>query len=109
MLQSSSVSRVKRNKWPENLYTREIVRPKAGVLNFAIQNAEDGYYALFFNEITKEQGETYIQDLKDIGFQTVTNAQDFHTEGILLKKKAVYVSISITEGSLGIYIHLPAA
>ena len=68
MLQSSSVSRVKRNKWPDNLYTREIVRPKAGVLNFAIQNAEDGYCALFFNETTKEQGETYTQDLKNIGF-----------------------------------------
>lgn len=92
------------SEWPDNRYTQAIPRPRAGMPDYAVYDETDGYYSLFLKEISREQGELYIETLKENGFHEIAGDSNSDSAGIVLRKDGIHLGVSITEGGLGLYI-----
>jgi len=53
--------------YPENEFTARIPKPANGTIDYVIDDSANGRYAVFFKDITMEQSEAYIKDLKAAG------------------------------------------
>lgn len=104
----SSVVREELEEWPDNDYTRAIIKPVTGTMDYVLYDEEAGYYAVFLKDITLEDGKQYIQLLQKNGFETVGSDSNFVATGELLQKKNVVVSVSASENVLALYISLNA-
>ncbi len=86
--EGSSVIREELEEWPDNDYTRTIIEPVTGTMDYVLYDEEAGYYAVFFlKDITLEDGKQYIQLLQKNGFETVSSDSNFVATGELLQKK----------------------
>ena len=95
------------NEWPENKYTAAILQPEAGTpFQATVYDETAGYFSVFLNNATREQGEEYIELLKDNGFETVSSKSEDVSIGVLLQKENVGVSIAASENVFSIYIRL---
>ncbi len=92
--------------WPDNAYTRAVPRPQAGTPHYVLADADAGYYAIFFQNITREQGEQYIDSLLENGYEKVADTRNAAAIGELLRKDPVQLSVSISDNELGVYITL---
>lgn len=104
----SSVIREELEEWPDIDYTRAIIKPVTGTMDYVLYDEEEGYYAVFLKNITLEDGKQYIQLLQKNGFETVSSDSNFVATGELLQKKNVVVSVSASENVLALYISLNA-
>lgn len=103
---SNDAVREEISEWPDNTYTNAIIEPEAGTPDYVISDKQAGYYAIFLNDITMEQGKQYINKLKENGFTEVAGDSDDVAVGQLLQKDNVDLSISVSDDILGIYIKL---
>ena len=95
------------NEWLENKYTAAILQPEAGTPYMAtVYDETAGYFSIFLNNTTREQGEEYIELLKENGFETVFSESEDVSIGVLLHKENVAVSIAASENEFSIYIRL---
>ena len=95
------------NEWPENKYTAAILQPEAGTpFQATVYDETAGYFSVFLNDATREQGEEYIDLLKENGFETVSSKSEDVSIGVLLQKENVGVSIAASENVFSIYIRL---
>lgn len=104
----SSVIREELEEWPDNDYTRAIIKPITGTMDYVLYDEEAGYYAVFLTDITLEDGKQYIHLLQENGFETVSSGSNFAATGELLQKENVVVSVSASENVLALYISLNA-
>lgn len=104
----SSVIREELEEWPDNDYTRAIIKPVTGTMDYVLHDEEAGYYAVFLNNITLEDGKKYIQLLQKNGFETVSSDSNFVATGELLQRENVVVGVSASENVLAVYISLNA-
>ncbi len=93
-------------EWPVNTYTDAIIKPEVGTPAYVITDETAGYYAIFVQGITMEQGQQYIDTLKTNGFAEVAGESNEVVVGQLLQKDSTKVSISVSADTLGIYIML---
>lgn len=94
-------------EWPENKYTAVIPQPEAGTpFQATVYDETAGYFFVSLNNATRQQGEEYIELLKENGFETVSNKSEDVSIGVLLQKENVGVSIAASENGFGIYIRL---
>lgn len=93
-------------EWPENRFTDVIVEPVSGTADYVIDDSDNGKYAIFYSEISMEEAEEYIEGLKDLGYHSVNDKKEDVAIGVVLEKDDVILSISATDGILGIYISL---
>ena len=91
--------------WPENSYTAAIPRPESGTPDYALRSPD--FYAVFLRDITREEGEAYLQALEAAGFQAVRSEHEADAGGTLLTREGVTVSVSLSDGALGLYITIP--
>ena len=95
------------SEWPENKYTAVIPQPEAGTpFQATVYDETAGYFSVSLNNATRQQGEEYIELLKENGFETVSNKSEDVSIGVLLQKENVGVSIAASENGFGIYIRL---
>lgn len=95
------------SEWPENKYTAVIPQPEAGTpFQATVYDETAGYFSVSLNNATRQQGEEYIELLKENGFETVSNKSEDVSIGVLLQKENVGVSIAASENVFGIYIRL---
>lgn len=93
-------------KWPQNSFTDVIVEPASGTADYVIDDCDNGRYAVFYSEISMEKIEEYIERLKDLGYHNVTDKKEDIAIGVVLERDNVILSISASEGILGIYISI---
>lgn len=95
------------SEWPENKYTAVIPQPEAGTpFQATVYDETAGYFSVSLNNATRQQGEEYIELLKENGFETVSNKSEDVSIGVLLQKENVGVSIAASENGFVIYIRL---
>lgn len=93
------------DQWPKNQYTQNLPQPQAGTIDSILWDKNAGYYAIFLNNITKKQGQAYLAQLKEEGFQEIAWKENAAAGGALLQKDAIMISISISNQELAIYIY----
>ena len=87
--------------------TAAILQPEAGTpFQATVYDETAGYFSVFLNNATREQGEEYTELLKKNGFETVSSKSEDVSVGVLLQKENVGVSIAASENEFGIYIRL---
>lgn len=102
----STVKREELEEWPDNDYTRAIIKPEIGTMDYALYDEEAGYYAVFLKDVALEDGKQYIQLLQKNGFETVSSDSNSVAIGELLQKDNVGISVSASENVLALYITL---
>lgn len=103
--QSAAITKESIDEWPENFYTYGITPPAYGIPNYTILDENAGYYAIFIKDITREEGEQYINGLiKQEGWNKIAENDAAASLGISLQKNTVILNISVSDHELGIYI-----
>lgn len=92
------------DRWPENEYTKHIPKPQDGEPDYAIFDALSGYYAIFLSDITRIEGERYIENLRQEGFIPRHIDAGEVNIGTILEKSGVYVGVSASDHGMGLYI-----
>lgn len=94
--------------WPRNAYTNGLPQPQAGQPDYTItaglSDSSAGYYAVFYKGVSREEGEQYIAQLKEAGFSTIAQADEPAAGGIVLVNGEKQLSVSVSDGALGVYI-----
>ena len=93
-------------QWPDNAYTEKIVQPKSGTVNYVLDYSDSGRYAIFIKDISLEESEEYMKELKVNGYSEIdSNANDVSV-GTMLESDDSYLSVSYSDGVLGVVITL---
>ena len=56
----SDVKCIYTSVWPDNEYTRLICEPESGTIEYILDGSNAGYYAIFYNNISEEEMQKYI-------------------------------------------------
>ena len=96
------------SEWPDNEYTKAILKPDVGEMDYTLSDENAGYYAVFLKNVTMEDSEQYIQLLKENGFESVSSDSNSVAIGEILKKGTTGLSVSASENVLALYITLNA-
>lgn len=94
------------SEWPDNDYTRAILKPDAGTVDYALCDEEKGYYDICLKDVTMEDGKEYIESLKKVGFETLGSDSNSVSIGTVMRRGSTGVSVCAWENGLGVYIVL---
>ena len=92
------------SEWPDNALTAGLPRPESGEIDYIYDLSDSGHYAIYYKDISIEQGKAYVQALKDAGFAEVASADGGVSVGTLLQKGDTTLSVALSEGVLGLLI-----
>lgn len=95
------------NSWPQNEYTAALPAPQYGTPDYALIGPADTQYAVFLTDVTREQGDAYVDALVASGFALTEQTANDASAGVLLEKDGVLVTVAAGDGVLGIRIVLP--
>ena len=93
-------------EWPDNAFTKKISQPESGAIAYVLDYTETGRYEIFIKDISPEESDRYVNALEDNGYSEIHSAANNVSLGIILKREDTYLSISHTDGVLGIVIFL---
>lgn len=93
------------DEWPQNEYTAAVPEPEYGVPFSAVSDQKGGY-TVSLTGATREQGERYVQQLKQDGFTVIEQNSENAATGVLLEKEDVSVSVAVSDTGFSIYIAL---
>lgn len=92
------------SEWPDNALTAGLPRPESGEIDYIYDLTDSGHYAIWYKDISIEQGKAYVQALKDAGFAEVASEDGGVSVGTLLQKGDTVLSVALSEGVLGLLI-----
>lgn len=93
-------------QWPDNAYTEKIVQPKSGTVNYVLDYSDSGRYAIFIKDISSEESAEYVKELKCNGYSEIDSAANDVSVGTMLESSDAYLSVSYSDGVLGVVITL---
>ena len=93
-------------QWPDNAFTEKIVQPQSGSVDYVLDYTDSGRYAIFIKDISSKESEQYVQELKDSGYSEINSAANDVSVGTMLEKGDAYLSVSYSDGVLGVFITL---
>mgnify|MGYP004733248785 CR=1 FL=1 len=93
-------------QWPDNAFTEKIVQPQSGSVDYVLDYTDSGRYAIFIKDISSKESEQYVQELKDSGYSEMNSAANDVSVGTMLEKGDAYLSVSYSDGVLGVLITL---
>lgn len=92
------------SEWPENDYTAQILKPESGQVEYINDWSSEGKFGVWLKDISREESNQYVEQLKEAGYQEISQAENSASGGTMLWKNDIYLSIAYSEGSLGILI-----
>jgi len=92
------------SEWPENDYTAKISAPQYGEINYIYDFSNEGCYAVFLKNISKEESEKYVDVLIQDGFTEQFTEGNAVSVGTTLGKDDVILSVAYSDGSFGMII-----
>ncbi|MCI1965935.1 MAG: hypothetical protein LKJ17_07370 [Oscillospiraceae bacterium] len=100
---------LKSAEWPENEYTKGILKPKVGTVSDGWINSNDRYLNILFSDVSEEDTKEYIELLKKDGFSLITDVREKPGENYIsydavLKRDHTYLSFAYTNDTLGMCI-----
>ena len=97
------------SEWPDNALTAGLPRPESGEIDYIYDLSDSGHYAIWYKNISIEQGRAYVQALKDEGFIEAASEDGGVSVGTLLQRGDTVLSAALSEGILGLLITQTAA
>lgn len=97
------------SEWPDNALTAGLPRPESGEIDYIYDLSDSGHYAIYYKDISIEQGKAYVQALKESGWTEIASGDGGVSVGELLQKGDTVLSIALSEGILGLLITQTAA
>ena len=97
------------NEWPDNALTAGLPRPESGEIDYIYDLSDSGHYAIYYKDISIEQGKAYVQALKESGWTEIASGDGGVSVGELLQKGDTVLSAALSEGILGLLITQTAA
>ena len=91
---------------PDNEFTAKIVPPQVGALDYVLDHSDSGRYAVFFKGSSSEDSAAYVDALKSIGYTELQSAANDVSTGTMLERDDAYLSVSYSDGVLGVLITL---
>ena len=91
---------------PDNEFTAKIVPPQVGALDYVLDHSDSGRYAVFFKGSSSEDSAAYVDALKSIGYTELQSAANDVSTGTMLERSDAYLSVSYSDGVLGVLITL---
>ena len=92
------------SEWPDNALTAGLPRPESGEIDYIYDLSDSGHYAIYYKDISIEQGKAYVQALKESGWTEIASGDGGVSVGELLQKGDTVLSIALSEGILGLLI-----
>ncbi|MGL5253409.1 MAG: M56 family metallopeptidase [Brevinema sp.] len=92
------------SQWPDNAYTDKIPMPEYGVVNYVIDDSTNGHFSVFIKDVTMEQSQAYLKDLKAQGYTELEATVESVSVGTLLTMGDVTLSIAYSDGVMGVTI-----
>ena len=92
------------SEWPDNALTAGLPRPESGEIDYIYDLAGSGHYAIYYKDISIEQGKAYVQALKESGWTEIASGDGGVSVGTLLQKGDTVLSVALSEGILGLLI-----
>lgn len=92
------------SEWPDNALTVGLPRPESGEIDYIYDLSDSGHYAIYYKDISIEQGKAYVQALKEIGWTEIASGDGGVSVGELLQKGDTVLSAALSEGILGLLI-----
>lgn len=90
--------------WPVNTFTDNIIKPSVGKIDYIIDESENGSYFLCFSDTSKEDSDTYINELRQLGYTDIVNRQEIAANGIILQNDNIVLSIAYADDTMCIRI-----
>lgn len=90
----------------KNEFTEKIVRPQSGEVDYVLDHTDSRHYAVFFKNISSEESERYVSQLKKNGYSEMNSAENTVSVGTILEGEKAYLSVSYSDGVLGVLIAL---
>lgn len=91
-------------EWPENEYTSQVIKPEYGEMDYIIDSSESGRYGVFLKEISMEESNEYVEQLKKSGYTEMLSEGNGVSIGTLLEKDDIVLSIAVSDGGFGMLI-----
>ena len=92
------------SEWPDNALTAGLPRPESGEIDYIYDLSDSGHYAIYYKDISIEQGKAYVQALKESGWTEIASGDGGVSVGELLQKGDTILSAALSEGILGLLI-----
>lgn len=92
------------SEWPENAYTARIPKPEYGTLEYICDDSDTGRYMLVLTDITKEQSNRYVDELKEQGYTEIHAEGNEVSVGTMLQKDNAILSIAYSDNIFDIVI-----
>ncbi|HOJ09356.1 MAG TPA: hypothetical protein PK733_02040 [Clostridiales bacterium] len=92
--------------WPENQYTEGVPKPDFGTMLWMRSDEEQGYFAVAYQQVSKEQIELYIQALMDDSWHTIHDFYENTTIGGLYEKGTHAISLQFAGNQFVMYLSL---
>lgn len=92
------------SEWPDNALTAGLPRPESGEIDYIYDLSDSGHYAIYYKDISIEQGKAYVQALKESGWTEIASGDGGVSVGELLQKGDTVLSAALSEGILGLLI-----
>ena len=95
--------------WPENEYTEELPVPP-GTVNTAYIDTTNEFCVVMLNEVSDADFDNYIAELENNKFSQIENVDEeiegegYISTGTLYSNGTTSVSMSLADGTLGMYI-----
>ncbi len=77
-----------------------------GTVDYVLDYTDSGRYAVFIKDISSEESDQYVKELKANGYSAIHSDANDVSVGTMLESEDAYLSISYSEEILGILITL---
>ncbi|MBQ2973392.1 MAG: hypothetical protein IJE19_03480 [Clostridia bacterium] len=92
--------------WNDYTFTENIPQPSEGEISSVcvIYSEEGKKYNIIVENISRDKSDDYIKKLKSEGYKIVESSSNNVSAGTILRKDKKYLSISYSDGILGMMI-----
>ena len=77
-----------------------------GTVDYVLDYTDSGRYAVFIKDISSEESDQYVKELKENGYSVIHSDANDVSVGTMLESEDAYLSISYSEGILEILVTL---
>ncbi len=85
------------SEWMDNEYTQTIIKPTDFIMDYYIDNSENNSFTIALKEVSEDEKNAYIEELKKNGYNEITSDENNYSSGILLNKENVNLSVAHSE------------
>lgn len=89
--------------WPDNGFTAGLPEPQ-GTPDYVIDDSAQGRFSVFYEEVDRSAWQSWLEQLEQAGYSSQAEATEEEGENYLLTGQDRSLSVSLSQGVLGVSI-----